>query len=75
MNRVDFFKENGYYIERKLFSHEDMENMFYLFYDVFLSLANKFGVPLSKDFSTTDLIKFNTNLKDLDLLMSIKKIF
>jgi len=64
-----FFEENGYYIEKNLFSREDKHRMFVLFYDVFLSLALKFSVPLRKKYKSSNLVNIEDDLKDLDYLM------
>jgi len=43
--------------------------MFFLFYDVFLSLAEKFDVPLRKEYKKTSDISYAEHLKELDHLI------
>lgn len=67
--KKQFFEDNGYYIEKKLFSLDEMNNMFLLFYDVFLCLSDKFSVPLRKKYKTSNEVNINIDLKELDHLM------
>jgi hypothetical protein len=46
-----------------------MNNMFLLFYDVFLCLSDKFSVPLMKKYKTSNEVNINIDLKELDHLM------
>lgn len=64
-----FFEENGYYIEKKLFLLDEMNNMFHLFYDVFLCLSKKYLVHLSKEYKSSNEVNINIDLKELDHLM------
>ncbi len=64
-----FFIENGYYIERNLYSKNDMNEMFILFYDTFVTLADKFSVPLTKKYIKPNDISYPDDLKQLDSLM------
>jgi hypothetical protein len=64
-----FFVENGYYIEKNLYSTEEMKEMFILFFDTFLTLAKKFSVPLSKSYFNPSEISYPEDLKQLDGLM------
>ena len=52
--KKQFFEDNGYYIEKKLFSLDEMNNMFLPFYDVFLCLSGKFSVPLRKKYKSSN---------------------
>ena len=67
--KKQIFEENGYYIEKKLFSLDEMNNMFLLFYDVFLCLSDKFSVPLRKKYRSSNEVNINIDLKELDHLM------
>ena len=67
--KQQFFKENGYYVERNLFSLDEMNGMFVLFYDVFLCLSEKFSVPLSRKYKLSEEVHINLDLKELDFLM------
>ena len=64
-----FFNENGYYIEKNLYSFEEMGEMFILFFDTFSTLAEKFNVPLSKGYSNPSNISYPEDIKQLDGLM------
>jgi hypothetical protein len=68
-DKQKFFLENGYWIERNLYSKSDMIEMFTLFYDTFSTLANKFNVPLKKKYITPSEICYPEDLKQLDGLM------
>ena len=41
MDKNKYFNENGYLIEKNLYNNDDMDEIFLLFYDVFLSLYKK----------------------------------
>jgi hypothetical protein len=64
-----FFNENGYYIERSLYSQSDMNQIFHLFFDTFTTLANKFNVPLKNDYKGPSEVSYPKDLKQLDGLM------
>lgn len=64
-----FFDENGYYIEKNLYSYEEMNEMFILFFDIFSTLAEKFNVPLCRSYSSPSNISYPEDLKQLDGLM------
>jgi hypothetical protein len=64
-----FFNENGYYIEKNLYSFEEMNEMFILFFDTFLTLADKANIPKSKSYSKPSDISCPEDLKQLDGLM------
>ena len=64
-----FFEENGYYIEKALFTKIEMNSMFVLFYDVFLCLSDKFSVPLKKVYKSSSNVSIDMDLKDLDSIM------
>jgi hypothetical protein len=69
MNKNINFGINGYHIEKGLYTKNDMDEMFVLFYDVFLSLQRKFSVPSSKKYQDSKHINRGAGLKDLDSLM------
>jgi len=68
-SKINFFKENGFWIEKNLYSHSEMEEMFILFYDTFYSLSKKFDVPLSNEYFHPTEIDYTSNLKELDRIM------
>jgi len=63
------FNENGYYIERNLYSKEDMNEIFVLFYHTFYTLLKKFNVPFKNEYEFPDDVNYPKDLKQLDLLM------
>ena len=67
--KQQFFNENGFYIEKNLYSPKEMNEMFILFYDTFSTLADKFDVPKSKSYSNISEISYPEDLKQLDCLM------
>jgi hypothetical protein len=69
MNRLEFFKKNGYYIEKNVYSKKDMDEIFILFYDIFFTLTKKYNVPLSKVYKSSDSVSRDIDLKLLDNLM------
>ena len=69
INRLEFFKENGYYIEKNIYTKEDMNEMFVLFYDVFKCLFTKFNIESSNIYKNSSEVNINDDLKNLDYLM------
>lgn len=69
MNRKNFFLENGYYIEKNVYSKIEMNEMFVLFYDVFSCLSKKFNVKETIDYKKSSDVNIDDNLKELDHLM------
>tara|TARA_B100000287_G_scaffold293686_1_gene277005 strand:- start:263 stop:1111 length:849 start_codon:yes stop_codon:yes gene_type:complete len=65
-NKSDFY-ENGFFIEKNLYNNNDMDEIFLLFYDVFLSLQKKL-IPSSKNKYPANVNR-ETNLDVLDDLM------
>lgn len=67
--RKQFFKQNGYWIERNLYDERDMKEMFVLFYDVFLALGKRNHVPFSHQYPDSCSVSFPSDIKELDLLI------
>jgi hypothetical protein len=69
MNKKLNFNLNGFHIEKSLYTESDMDEMFSVFYDVFLSLHRKFLVPSSVKFQDSKNVKRENDLQSLDGLM------
>jgi hypothetical protein len=67
--KIKFFKENGYYIEKGLYHPLLMNEIFILFYDVFYTLSIKHKVILRKHYKRPNEVQRNLDLKELDNLM------
>ena len=65
-NKPDFYEE-GFLIEKNLYNNNDMDEIFLLFYDVFLSLYKKL-IPFHNNKYPTNVNR-ETNLDVLDNLM------
>jgi len=69
MKKKDFFNENGYWIEKNLFTNSEMEEMFTLFYDTFLTLFEKFNVPSKNNYPKAENVTLTNDIKLLDSLI------
>ena len=69
MNRKEFFAENGYYVEKNMFPKKVFDEIFILFFDVFMSLSKKHNVPLSRSYISSRNITRQNDLKELDFLI------
>ncbi len=69
MGNREIFKENGYCIIPNVYSESDMGEMFYLFLDVFKSIAHKNKIQLSHPINTIAELKYPADLKILDHLI------
>jgi hypothetical protein len=69
MSKKINFDSHGFHIEKSLYTKNDMDEMFGLFYDVFLSLQRKFSVPTSLKYKDTELVDRENCIADLDSLM------
>ena len=67
--RLKNFKEFGYHVEKNVYSKKDMDEIFILFYDIFISLSNKYSVPLAKKYKLSKDALRETDLNLLDNLM------
>ena len=67
MNRLTEFAENGFYIEKDLYSIRVMEEVFFCFYDICLSFCKKNSI--SGCFTSTELLSYPEDLKALDKIV------
>jgi hypothetical protein len=73
-NRVKFFDENGYWIEKQAISFDQMEEIFLLFYDLCYSTALRYRLSIVNKASTPspDKVSYPNDMKILDeLLLSV----
>jgi hypothetical protein len=69
MNKREFYNENGYWIEKGVYQQQDMEEMFFLFYDVFHKIADRYRITLGRNHPVVSDISYPADLKALDYLM------
>ena len=62
--RQEFFNKNGYWIEKKVFSSNQMSELFILFYDLSYSMLKRVGLPLDQ-FPVTSKVSYPNDMKTL----------
>ena len=65
----EFFDKNGYYIEKQVFTNNDMKPLFETLYDLSWSCASNNNINMSHNLPHPSLIKFPRDLKQLDYIM------
>tara|TARA_B100000035_G_C21034556_1_gene570165 strand:+ start:3335 stop:4186 length:852 start_codon:yes stop_codon:yes gene_type:complete len=61
------FEDNGFFISENIYTHEDMEDVFFTFYDICLSFINKNKIKNS--FPDTQDVSYPDDMKVLDNLV------
>lgn len=72
-NKINFFEKNGYWVEKKIFTKTEMNEMFYLFYDISYSMFIKY-FSRNKIQETKNVTYDSIGVRSLDkMLMAIFK--
>lgn len=66
--RQEFFNQNGYWVEKKVFSSDQMSELFTMFYDLAYSMLKRTGLSVDQ-FPTTSKVSYTNDMKTLDLLL------
>jgi len=65
----EFFDKNGYYVEKQVFTNNDMKPLFETLYDLSWSCASNNNINMSHKLPHPSAIKFPRDLKQLDYIM------
>ncbi len=69
INKKEYFDTNGYYIERNVFIENEMQELFFLFYDLSINFIDRNKIEIEKKYLDIKNIQYPEHIKFLDHIM------